>query len=135
MRPRPRNRSDLDYLKGLADKRGKVLVEGLPGLGTPARVRVVGMRWNPAGQAGELTLAIRGDSELAVIMATARERSEQLEKMTIGSEDHAARVKLRGLAVTRIDDRGGSIVHVQLTSTSLGGRVGTIPEKSQEVPS
>jgi hypothetical protein len=133
MTPRPRNR-DLDYLKGLADKRAEVLV-GLPGLGAATPATVMGMRWNPTGEAGELTLGVPTGSELAALMARARERGDRLEQMTIGTRDRAAGVGLGGLTVARIDDRQGSAVLVQLTSTSLGGRVGTIPKTTKEVPS
>jgi len=134
MRQLSRNRGDLDYLKGLADRCGEVLVGGLPGLDAPGRATVVGMRWNPTGEAGELTLGVPTGSELAAIMVEARERSDHLEGMTIATGEPAARIELRGLVITQIDDSGESMVLVQLTSTTLGGLVDSPRERSREVP-
>ena len=130
----PRNRGDLDYLKGLADRRAEVLVDGLPGLDAPARATVLGMRRNAAGQAGELTLELPAGSPLVAIMAETQERDDQLVGMTIATGDPGDRIELRDLAIRRIDDGGESMVLVQLTSTSLGGVTDSTRERSREVP-
>jgi hypothetical protein len=130
----PGNRGDLDYLKGLADRRAEVLVEGLPGLDARGRATVLGMRRNAAGQAGELTLGLPAGSLLAAIMAGIRERDDRLVGMTIATGDPGVRIELRGLAITRIDDGGESMVLVHLTSTPLGGVTDSTRESSREVP-
>ena len=116
----PGNRGDLDYLKGLADRRAEVLVDGLPGLDAPARATVLGMRRNAAGQAGELTLGLPTGSPLAAIMADTRERDDQLAGMTIATGDPGDRIELRDLAIRRIDEGGEGMVLVQLTPTRHG---------------
>ena len=130
----PGNRGDLDYLKGLADRRAEVFVEGLPGLDAPGRATVLGMRRNAAGQAGELTLGLPAGSLLVAIMAETRERDDQLVGITIATGDPGVRIELRGMAITRIDDGGESMVLVQLTSATLGGLVDSPRERSREVP-
>ena len=101
------NRGDLDYLRGLADRRGVVVVGRLPGLGTPAPATLVRMRWSAAGQAGELRLEIDGNSELAHILKEVHARHDDLVEMTICPPDRATEVQLREITIARIADGGG----------------------------
>ncbi len=101
------NRGDLDYLRGLADRRGAVVVDRLPGLGAPAPATLVRMRWNAAGGAGELSLEVDGKSELAHILEEVHARHDDLEEMTICPPDRAPGVELRGITIARIADGGG----------------------------
>ena len=114
-RPLVRNRGDLDYLRGLADRRGDVLVSHLPGLGTPASATLVRMRWKASGKAGELRLEMDGDSELAHILEGAHARHDDLEQLTIFADDRPTGVDLREVAIARIADGGGTgIISVDL---------------------
>jgi hypothetical protein len=109
------NRGDLDYLRGLADRRGAVVVNGLPGLGSQASATLVRMRWNAAGGAGELSLEIDGKSELARVLEEAHARRDGLEQMTIVPHDRPAGVELREITIARITDgRGGGMISVDL---------------------
>lgn len=117
-----RNRGDLDYLKGLADRRGAVVVGRLPGLGAPAPATLVRMRWNASGQAGELRLEMDGDGELARILEGAHARHDYLDQLTIFADDRPTGVELREVAIARIvDGRGSGTISVDLRFPSRPG--------------
>lgn len=109
------NRGDLDYLRGLADRRGTVVVGHLPGLEIPALARLVRMRWNGVGEVGEMSLEVEGGSELARIMEDARARRSDLAQMTLIADDRPAKVELREITIVRIaDHRGSGAISVDL---------------------
>ncbi|MGH7572175.1 MAG: hypothetical protein ACREMK_10070 [Gemmatimonadota bacterium] len=109
------NRGDLDYLRGLADRRGTVVVGRLPGLGIPAPARLVRMRWNGVGGVGELSLEVDGKSELARILEDAHARRDDLEEMTLIADDRPKEVELREITIARIaDGRKGGAISVDL---------------------
>lgn len=106
---------DLDYLRGLADRRGAVLVDRLPGLKTPAPAKLLRMRWSPAGRAGELSLEVEGKSELACLLESAHARQDDLERMRIVPRDRPAGVELQRITIARITDgRRGGMISVDL---------------------
>ena len=109
------NRGDLDYLRGLADRRGAVVLDRLPGLASPASATLVRMRWNAAGGAGELSLEVDSKSELARILEDAHARRDDLKQMMITPDDRPAGMELREITIARIDDgRGGGTISVDL---------------------
>ena len=106
---------DLDYLRGLADRRGAVLVDRLPGLKTPAPAKLVRMRWSTAGRAGELSLEVEDKSELACLLESAHIRRDDLERMRIVPRDRPAGVELHRITIARIaEGRRGGMISVDL---------------------
>ena len=99
--------ANLDFLRGLADRRSVVFVERLPGLRVPTRATLVRLRRNQVEQMNELTLELNGDTELASVLGQVCARGECLERMTIAPPDYAAMVELRKLMVARIDGPRG----------------------------
>lgn len=95
---------DLNFLTGLADKRGEILVAGLPGLRVPARANLVRLRRRATELMGELTLEVAAGTELAVILGEMQARDHHLQTMTIAAHDTS--VELRDLMIAGIDSRG-----------------------------
>lgn len=106
---------DLDYLRGLADRHGAVLVDRLPGLEIPALAKLVRMRWSTTSRAGELSLEVEGKSELACLLESAHARHDDLEQMRIVPRDRPGGVELHQITIARIaDGRGGEMISVDL---------------------